>query len=192
MTAGLTPRRARAAPALVLLAALLFAAGLSRLGLGVAAVVAQEPDTPTAEGGATAPDDPGDLFAALREREARLDARADTLEARAQDLQAAEKRLAARLDELRAAEEELSQTLARTETAAEDDLARLTTVFQNMDPAQAAALFATMDTEFAAGFIARLRPDFAGAVMAGLEPNVAYGISAVLAGRNADAPRAPQ
>ena len=55
--------------------------------------------------------------------------------------------------------------------------------------AAAALMFAVMDADFAAGFLARMKPEAAAAIMAGLDPKVAYTISAVLAGRNARAPR---
>ncbi len=94
-----------------------------------------------------------------------------------------------RLDELEAAEERLRATMYRSETAAEDDLVKLTSVYETMKPKDAAALFEAMSPEFAAGFLGRMRSDAAGAIMAGLQPETAYTISVILAGRNARAPR---
>jgi len=174
---------------LFLLAALLFAAGLSRLSLGVASAVASEdPSRSSALPAAETPDG-GALFEALRAREARIAEQEQALAKRAQALRDAEDSLRAQLSELQAAESRLAATLSQTESAAENDLIRLTTVFEHMKPPQAAALFSTMETEFAAGFIARLDPQFAGEVMAELDPTLAYGISAVLAGRHARTPR---
>ncbi|MBN2759001.1 MAG: hypothetical protein JXQ79_00760 [Rhodobacteraceae bacterium] len=173
----------------MLLAALFFTAGLSRLSLGVVtAIAADTTATPATE---PQPDTPnaGALFEALRAREARLLEQEQALAARADALRTAEENLRTQIADLQAAEERLSATLAVTESAAETDLIRLTTVFEHMKPPQAAALFSTMDTEFAAGFIARLDPQFAGEVMAELDPTLAYGISAVLAGRHAQTPR---
>lgn len=172
---------------LFLLAALFFAAGLSRLSLGMASAIAAE-DTPQPAASNNARDGAA-LFEALRAREARLAEKEQALGDRAEAIRSAEERLRAQLAELQAAENQLKETLAQTQTAAETDLVRLTTVFEHMKPPQAAALFSTMETEFAAGFIARLKPQFAGEVMAALDPNLAYGISAVLAGRNARTPR---
>ncbi|KIN65935.1 hypothetical protein Z945_982 [Sulfitobacter noctilucae] len=90
---------------------------------------------------------------------------------------------------LEEAEANLRRTLSLTDGAAEDDLARLTAVYENMKPKDAAALFATMEPDFAAGFLGRMRPDYAAAVMTGLPPDVAYSISVILAGRNANAPK---
>lgn len=175
---------------LVLLTALFFTAGLSRLSLGVvAAIAAEDQPAPTPAQTVAAPADGSALFEALRAREARLAEQEAALASRMEALRTSEGQLRAQLAELQAAEARLAATLSLTETAAETDLTRLTTVFEHMKPPQAAALFSTMDTEFAAGFIARLDPQFAGEVMAELDPVLAYGISAVLAGRHARTPR---
>lgn len=174
---------------LMLLSVLFFGAGLSRLSLGVVQALAADGLIPAETTAVSPPEEASDLFLALRAREARLLEQEQAIEDRAQELAAAEARLLAQIAELQVAEQRLKDTLALTESAAETDLVRLTTVFEHMKPPQAAALFATMDTEFAAGFIARLNPQFAGQVMAELDPTLAYGISAVLAGRHARTPR---
>lgn len=89
---------------------------------------------------------------------------------------------------LETAERALSATLALADGASESDLGRLTSVYENMKPKDAAALFETMDPAFAAGFLARMRPETAAGIMAGLSPQVAYKISVILAGRNAAVP----
>jgi flagellar motility protein MotE (MotC chaperone) len=94
-----------------------------------------------------------------------------------------------RLAALQDAEEALRETLAVADKASENDLARLTDVYQNMKPKDAAALFETMDPVFAAGFLSRMPSDTAAGVMAGLSPETAYTISVVMAGRNALAPQ---
>ncbi len=186
------PARARRSYLLILLAAVFCAAGLSRLGLGVAAVFAADshpalaPDTPPP---ATEDIDPNDIYAALQMRKVQLDEQESTLQEHAHALRAAEAELQQKLDQLLSAEAQLAATLRLTETAAENDLTHLTTVFESMKPAQTAELFSHMDTEFAAGFVSRLRPDFAGEVMSALDPLIAYAISAVLAGRHARTPR---
>ncbi|CUX80244.1 MAG: hypothetical protein HLUCCA05_09825 [Roseibaca calidilacus] len=189
MTVNTKLRGAGMGAVLFLVAALLFVAGLSRLSLGVASAVAAEDTAPEPPESAVEIPDGGALFDALRAREARLLEQEKALADRSDALRAAEAQLRRQLDELQAAESRLAATLAQTESAAENDLSRLTTVFEHMKPPQAAALFATMETEFAAGFIARLDPQFAGEVMAELDPTLAYGISAVLAGRHAQTPR---
>ncbi len=131
----------------------------------------------------------GTLLEALNAREARIAEKEENLNVRAKALDVAQIEVERRLEALEQAEERLSATLARAQTAAEDDLARLTTVYENMKPKEAAALFEAMEPEFAAGFLARMRPDVAAKVMSGLDPQVAYSISAILAGRNALAPK---
>ena len=93
------------------------------------------------------------------------------------------------LDELKAAEDDLKQVLAIADGAAEKDLVRLTAVYEAMKPADAAALFATMSPDFAAGFLARMQPGAAAAILSGMPPDKAYAISALIAGRNARAPK---
>lgn len=182
-------RQKGTASVLLVLSLLFFGAGLSRLGLGVAEVIAAEPTTPDETAETVQNPDPGDLFAALRAREAQLEAAEAALQTRQAALRAAERDIEAQIATLTDLEAQLAATLRQTESAAEQDLARLTTVFENMKPQQAADLFGQMDTEFAAGFMARLRPDFAGEVMAGLDPVIAYAITAVLAGRHARTPK---
>lgn len=132
--------------------------------------------------------DVGTLLRALQEREARVQQMETEIERRAKALDVAQTEVERRLEALQQAEEQLQSTLARASTAAEDDLVRLTSVYENMKPAEAAELFATMEPAFAAGFLARMRPDIAAEVLSGLEPQTAYSISAILAGRNANAP----
>lgn len=129
------------------------------------------------------------LLDALRQREAAVTEREAQVEIRTKSLDVAQQEVERRIEALEAAEQRLSATLALADTAAEDDLSRLTAVYENMKPKEAAALFQAMEAEFAAGFLARMRPDAAAKIMAGLEPQNAYSISAILAGRNASAPK---
>ncbi|MEL6680028.1 MAG: hypothetical protein AAFQ51_15080 [Pseudomonadota bacterium] len=129
------------------------------------------------------------LFEELKERETQLEAMRQDLASRAQTLAVTEAKLRDQLMVLEAAETELAATLARAETAASDDVARLTTVYENMKPADAALVFEEMNVEFAAGFLSRMRPDAAAKILAGLEPNTAYAVSVTMAGRNAGGPQ---
>jgi len=129
------------------------------------------------------------MLTAFSEREERIASREVALKDRMHALQIADEAVTRKLTELSEAEEQLRATIALAETAAEDDLDRLTRVYENMKPKQAAALFEEMDPNFAAGFLARMRPESAAAVMAGLSPEAAHLFSVVLAGRNADVPR---
>jgi flagellar motility protein MotE (MotC chaperone) len=146
-----------------------------------AAVEPQRPAPP--------PDLLPDVLLDLHRRETELQAQAEALSARAAALAEAEARLAAQIAALDAAERRLEATMALADRAAEDDLLRLTAVFEAMRPEQAAQVVAEMAPEFAAGLIARLRPETAAPILAGVEPRLAYGLSAILAGRNANVPR---
>ncbi len=128
------------------------------------------------------------ILAELKRRSAFLDERERKLDELASSLEFAKVQVRKNLQALAEAEKSLSEKLSISEKAAETDLARLTAVYENMKPKQAAALFDQMAPEFAAGFIGRMRADAAAQIMAGLKPETAYTISVILAGRNANAP----
>jgi flagellar motility protein MotE (MotC chaperone) len=153
-----------------------------------AAVVGEAPGN-ASSGPACVPDpDLAPILARLAEREARLAAAENGLEEKRMALAVAEDRITARLGELKSAEESLAATMSRTATAAEDDLARLTAVYETMKPKEAVKLFDAMVPDFAAGFLARMRPDAAGAILSAMRPDNAYAVSVILAGRNAKVP----
>ncbi len=129
------------------------------------------------------------LIAALTEREAQVAEREKKLEMRLRALSIADHEIEKRLLSLSETENKLRATLSLADEASEKDLLKLTSVYENMKPKDAAALFEQMEPNFAAGFLGRMRPEAAASVMAGLSPQVAYSISVILAGRNANAPK---
>lgn len=129
------------------------------------------------------------LLDALNAREARVRKSESAIEVRMQALAVAEEEIERKMTALTEAEASLRETLALARTAAADDIEKLTNVYANMKPKQAAALFEEMDPEFSAGFLARMRPDAAAAIMAGMTPQSAYLVSVILAGRNANVPK---
>lgn len=194
-----TGRGARRLAPLPLLAGLLIASCLLRLtGLPARAIAdeikAAMQSQPAAETVAepAAKDRIAELLASLESRDEKLAEREGAIAARETALADAESKISAQLAKLEAAEADLEKLLKLAGTAAEDDLAKLTTVYETMKPAEAAALFSTMEPTFAAGFLGRMRPDAAAAVLAGLDPERAYAISLMLAGRNAEVPKAAE
>lgn len=191
--------------ALMAIALLFLSSAFLRLGMGAGSALAQaeqtdeamgeESDTIAEDMNEDAPASPrnraevGSLLDALQKREARVKALEEQIERRTKALAVADAEIERRLQALAEAEENLRRTLALADGAAEDDLARLTSVYENMKPKEAAALFEAMEPDFAAGFLGRMRPDAAAAIMAGLAPETAYTISVILAGRNATAPK---
>ncbi len=173
---------------LVILALLFASSGALRLGSGVGTALANEADTPDAPEPAQCAAMPAALADALTAREADMTLREAALKDRTAALALAEAAIEKQLAELQTAEAALASTLAIADQAAEQDLARLTTVYETMKPKDAAALFETMAPAFAAGFLGRMQPQAAAAVMSGLAPETAYQISLQLAGRNAEAP----
>ncbi|WP_418592474.1 MotE family protein [Ponticoccus sp. (in: a-proteobacteria)] len=167
-------------------------------GPGMQAATAQDPAPMARQHAAAAPPGGAPILAeadlmplldSLRAREARIRKRESEIDIRMQALSVAEQEIDRKLAALEEAEKALRATLALAQTAAEDDLARLTDVYANMKPKQAAALFEQMDPEFAAGFLGRMRPNVAAAIMAGMKPETAYLVSVIVAGRNAEVPK---
>jgi len=184
-------RRKAGRGALAILALFLASSGALRVGEGVGRALANAPDAETDEGAAPlqCPAPPLALAEALSEREAQVRVQEAALQDRMAALALADAALTNRLAELAAAEAGLKTTLALADGAAENDLARLTVVYESMKPADAAALFETMAPEFAAGFLGRMRPEAAAAVLSGMTSDAAYSISVLIAGRNALVPK---
>ncbi|MBZ4022002.1 hypothetical protein CKO11_05970 [Rhodobacter sp. TJ_12] len=179
---------------MLLIATLFAASGAIRFGSGIAQAFATDTGAQDAQPVQTAEEcisEPG-VMLMLKEvqaREKKLREGEQLLSDRSQAIALAEKRIEDRLALLVEAERNLSQTVTMADQAADEDVARLVTVYENMKPKEAAPLFAAMAPDFAAGFLARMRPDASAAVMAALEPQVAYSISVIMAGRNAGAPQ---
>lgn len=176
--------------ALFVVAMLFASSGALRLGSGIGAALAKS----KAETVPAAPDPatcelPSALSEALTLREDRVAAQEASLKDRLAALSLADAAITRRLEELRAVEDELTATLALADGAAEDDIQQLTAVYQAMKPKDAAALFETMSPEFAAGFLGRMPPESAAAILSGMSSEAAYGISVIVAGRNANVPK---
>jgi flagellar motility protein MotE (MotC chaperone) len=181
---------------LVILALFLASSGALRLGAGFGQALARTEGVAPGDLADSAsteplncPKPPLALAEALNDREAKVILRENALADRQAALVLADQAIEARLAKLAKAEDELTKTLALADGAAENDLTRLTEVYQTMKPKDAAALFAAMAPEFAAGFLGRMRPDAAAAVLSGMTPEAAYTVSALLAGRNAKVPK---
>lgn len=128
------------------------------------------------------------LIQVLRKREAMVSEKELEIEQKMAVVDLARSEIEESFKALELAEERLQSTMALSETAAEDDLSKLTSVYENMKPKDAAALFEAMAPDFAAGFLGRMRADAAADILTGLKPETAYTISVILAGRNASAP----
>lgn len=143
---------------------------------------------PTALGQCPPQLEPETLLRAIQDREAQLAEMEKRLNDREQVLRVSALKVKEQMAELAKAEERLASTIALADEAAEKDIQRLTTVYENMKPKNAATIFETMDINFAAGFLMRMRPDTAAAVLSNLSSEAAYSISVVMAGRNVGVP----
>lgn len=141
------------------------------------------------DGAAAQPPKDGDaLLAAIQERQAQLDAEEKRLADRKQALDVSEAKLREQLAAYDKAQGDLQKTLAMADQAAEKDIARMTTVYEAMKPAEAAKIFEKMDVSFAAGLLARMRPESAASVLAGMSPETAYAVTLTIASRNHGVP----
>ena len=193
------PRKPRLG-ALFWVSALLVGSAVLRLGLEAGPAIAREAADFNARQDSTGNKEKPDpassdetelahVLKALKEREKVLLSREKLIEDRMQALKIADAAIDAKLVDLEAAENSLSATLALADGASENDLTRLTTVYEKMKAKESAALFETMDPAFAAGFLARMRPDAAAGILAKLSPEAGYRISVILAGRHAAVPK---
>ena len=128
------------------------------------------------------------LLAAIQEREAELDRDALRMAERAQTLNVAEAKLAEQLQAFEVAQRRLEETLALADKAAENDIARMTAVYESMKPSEAARIFERMDVSFSAGLMARMRPELAAEVLARMEADSAYAVTLTIASRNSGVP----
>ncbi len=189
-------RRQPGRGALVIIATLLTGSALIRLGDNAGQALARAVDdtemsVPQAMPGpqeCKSPEGMLQMLEALRAREDKLAEQETALQDRMQALKIADREITGKLTALTTAEEKLRSTIALADSAAEDDLARLTKVYESMKPKQAAALFEEMNPDFAAGFLGRMRPEAAAGIMASLSPQAALTFSVVMAGRNANVP----
>lgn len=206
-----TPKRRGARPGrgtLLLISSLLMGSAFVRLGNDAGQAIARQSDpgqleadhaaisdphgsamTDTYGQSCEAPPDIAAMLSAFQQREASLKEREAQIQARMQALSVADREVSAKMAALNQAEERLRGTLALADTASENDLSKLTTVYESMKPKDAATLFEEMDPAFSAGFLGRMRPEAAAAIMSGLSPQTAYSVSAILAGRNAEVPK---
>ncbi len=135
------------------------------------------------------PMEPASMLEAFQEREQQLTSFQAELADREQVLRVAKIAIEDQLAKLIEAEERLAGTLAQADGAAENDITRMTAVYENMKPAKAAQLFEAMDLEFASNFLIRMNPDAAAAILSSIEPQKAYSISVMMASRNAGVPQ---
>ncbi len=188
-------RKKQSKGSLFLIATFLIASATVRVGISANEAMAREEplfDSPLTNlakpESCEPPEDLRELMAVFKEREARIEQREAEIKNRLQALNVADGEVVRKLAALEDAEGRLRSLIAMSETAAEDDLLRLTQVYETMKSKDVATLFEEMDPRFSAGFIGRMKPEAAAGVMAGMTPEAAHAISVILAGRNANTP----
>ncbi|MCV6823085.1 MULTISPECIES: MotE family protein [Halocynthiibacter] len=174
---------------LIIVASFFILSALMRLGSGAGPALAREFESLTApaEPDYCIPTDGLEaLVTSLQERERNAEKREAEIAERLATLAIAERVYEENMQDLLAAEEALSQTIAQANSAADEDINKLTALYENMKASESAPLFEQMEPDFAAGFIARMRSETAANILASLPAESAYAISVVLAGRNAN------
>jgi flagellar motility protein MotE (MotC chaperone) len=129
------------------------------------------------------------LLSAIRERETQLRQEELRLAELGRTLQVSEAKLAEQLAAFEIAQRNLEETLAMADGAAERDIAAMTSVYENMEPKDAARIVERMDVGFAAGLLARMRPEVAADVLTGMDADAAYAITLTITSRNAAVPK---
>lgn len=184
----------RAPGPMVLILGCFFLSGIIRMGAEGVAIAAELPappeETVQVEPAPMPKEEPEikSLLDAIRTRQEQLLQREKQIAARQLVLNEVEDRIRVQLNVLVQAEQKLARTLAIADNAAENDLKKLTEVYEKMKPKKAAEIFGAMEISFAAGFLSRMRPDAAAGILSEMSPTGAYSISVVMAGRNANAP----
>lgn len=189
---GTTRRAPRATH--IIMSCLLISAVI-RLGTGgmaIAQEIAMRAEEPPIALAPLAPRKPeiqvGSLLESIRTRQEQLTQREVEIGERQLVLNMVEQQIAQQLVVLKQAEQKLANTLAIADSAAENDLAQLTSVYEKMKTKNAAEIFGTMEISFAAGFLSRMKPESAAGILSEMPPTSAYSISVIMAGKNARAP----
>lgn len=186
----MNPRRSsprRLGPLTIIASILVLSAAVRLLGMSGAAFALDASDeVNTVNPSVQSVEEMDAVLEGLSKRQAEIAAQEMSLDKRVEKIEAAERVIKEQFAALQTAEARLRDLLSIASTAAEDDVARLTAVYENMKPKDAATVFEQMQPVFAAGFLARMRPDAAASIMAGLSPQTAYAISVTLAGRHGE------
>jgi flagellar motility protein MotE (MotC chaperone) len=125
------------------------------------------------------------LLAAIRERSEALDARTVRVEDRIRVLEIIEKRVGERITELQKNKDALSSLVAFADEAAEQDIALLSKMYEQMKPKKAGEIFNKMDPTFAAGFLTEMNSESAALILTNMSTDKAYETSMIIASRNA-------
>ncbi len=125
------------------------------------------------------------LLAAIKERSEALDARTVRVEDRIRILEIIEKRVEERITELQKNKDALSSLVAFADEAAEQDIALLSKMYEQMKPKKAGEIFNKMDPTFAAGFLTEMNSESAALILTNMSTDKAYETSMIIASRNA-------
>lgn len=195
-------KRLRVLPVVMVLAAATLALkgsellDIARAQAAPAAGASAEAQAPEAAAPSRAADDPAqagedasdsaaelDVLTSLAKRRAEIDARAKSLDMRANLLTAAEKRVDAKITDLKALETQIQGLLGKRDEAEEKQNAALVKVYASMKPRDAARIFNSLDEPVLLSVAAAMKPDSLAAIMAQMNPQQAQDLTVRLANR---------
>lgn len=128
----------------------------------------------------------GPILESFKERRLLIEEKEAAIQDRERTLEALEKRISERMAALDESNTRLEEKMTVMRNMAQEDVAHLTRMYQNMKPKQAGEIFNKMDTVFAAGFLRLMDSNQAGLIMASMDTDKAYAISIVIASQNAE------
>lgn len=124
-----------------------------------------------------------DVLTSLRERRDQLDGRARELDTREQLLQAAEIRIDERISELRTLRDDIETLLGTLSEQEEAEIARLVSIYNNMEVDAAAERLAALDPQTQVQIVTRMAARKAGEIMGEMNVRDAAALSALIASR---------
>ncbi len=123
------------------------------------------------------------MLTSLRERRNELDGRARELDTREQLLEAAEIRIDERIAELRTLRDDIETLLGTLSEEEEAEIARLVSIYNNMEVEAAAERLAALDPGTQVRIVTRMAARKAGEIMGEMNVRDAAALSALIASR---------
>ena len=123
--------------------------------------------------------------ASLLQSAQRVEAKEARLAQQEQALNAIEARIEQRLAELDGVRAEFTEAAAKIADARDAELGKVSAVYSNMKPAQAASIIDGMDARFAAGLLSQMSGESAASIVAAMAPKKAYAVTVLMANRAA-------
>lgn len=164
---------------------------LASAGPAPGAVPGTAPAAVAPTGGGEAPptftQDELDVLTKLSQRRAELDQREQAIDSRENLIKAAEARIDQKVTEMKALQDQIQGLLKQVDAQDDQRLKNLTTIYQNMKPADAARIFEQLDLPVVLGVVTNMKPQNVAPILAAMDPEKAKTITDAMAARRAAA-----